>query len=748
MDEERGALCIRRLSFNTHTAMEPPEQVFEDSVLEEIEQNFPKLNGNKRNNVYLDNAGAALYGREQLKAVFDDLSSNIYSNPHSCAKTKAEVDRARDTVLEHFGTSPEEYSVIFTSGATGAIRLIGETSMVGRSLVYVDECHTSVVGLRELAEGWKCLSREEFLSKEVLDGLDKPVVLAFPAMSNFCGSKFPLSRIDEIKERSSDSCLILLDAASFVSTSHLDLSRHKPDFVCVSFYKMFGYPTGLGALIVRNGDAAESLRSSKRYFGGGTVAMSLVRKGVNKPRESLHDSLEDGTLPFLDIVSLRHGFSLLKRLSMTMIQGHTFALAKYLYGSLKRLKHDNGGSLVEVYSRTDFDDPESQGPIVNFNLLQSDGSHFGFLAFKRLAEQENVVVRTGCFCNVGACQRYLGFTDDDTMDNFLNGHVCGDDVDLGSDGRPIGSIRISFGYYSKKEDADVVIEILRKYFLNVSQNPLAVVRDPGTAKISGIFVYPVKSCAPMAVEESEIGPTGFKYDRHWAIMKGSKCLSQKDLKTLCLVRPKIEAGQKVLTLSFPNMEPLRVPLDLEGSESPSNNEVCVGKVCGVGIDGLDCGQAASDWLEEATGEPDLRLIRLLERRSRNGQRLSLSNAGQYLVLNRSSAEKLCDELDTDWVLGQFRGNIVLDGCPANSEAVWDEIVLGDSVRLRKVRNCTRCGMIRIDQKSGEDTDVLHSELTKRTEKGFSFGVLFDLATESEELGAKIRLGDAARIIGK
>ena len=48
-----------------------------------------------------------------------------------------------------------------------------------------------------------------------------------------------------------------------------------------------------------------------------------------------------------------------------------------------------------------------QGGILTFNLLKQDGSHYGFNAFRRVAEMEAVDARTGCFCNVGACQRYV-----------------------------------------------------------------------------------------------------------------------------------------------------------------------------------------------------------------------------------------------------------------------------------------------------------------------------------------------------
>lgn len=45
--------------------------------------------------------------------------------------------------------------------------------------------------------------------------------------------------------------LVLLDAAAYLPTHDLDLTTHPADFVVASFYKMFGYPTGLGALVLR-----------------------------------------------------------------------------------------------------------------------------------------------------------------------------------------------------------------------------------------------------------------------------------------------------------------------------------------------------------------------------------------------------------------------------------------------------------------------------------------------------------------
>jgi molybdenum cofactor sulfurtransferase len=83
-----------------------------------------------------------------------------------------------------------------------------------------------------------------------------------------------------------DNWFICLDASALVSTSDLDLSEWQPDFVCLSFYKMFGYPTGVGALLVRR--SSEHLLQ-KKYFGGGTVQVALAASDFFKPKPQLSD---------------------------------------------------------------------------------------------------------------------------------------------------------------------------------------------------------------------------------------------------------------------------------------------------------------------------------------------------------------------------------------------------------------------------------------------------------------------------
>ena len=99
---------------------------------------------------------------------------------------------------------------------------------------------------------------------------------------------------------------MLVDAAAFVPTNPLDLSRHQPDFVVVSFYKMFGCPTGLGCLLVR-ADAIDVLQDS--YWGGGQVALATAGSDFRVMHCQPSERLEDGTQAFLDIASIKHGFA-------------------------------------------------------------------------------------------------------------------------------------------------------------------------------------------------------------------------------------------------------------------------------------------------------------------------------------------------------------------------------------------------------------------------------------------------------
>ncbi|XP_055561158.1 molybdenum cofactor sulfurase [Falco cherrug] len=445
------------------------------------EREFPRLRGI----TYLDHAGSALFPESLLKAFTDDLRNNIYGNPHSqnisSKLTYDTIEHVRYRILQHFHTTAEDYTIIFTSGCTAALKLVAEafpwipegTKQPSSRFCYLTDSHTSVVGMRGITASMNVLSvpvkPKEILTEESRllaeeQNCTTPHLFCYPAQSNFSGTKYPLSWIQDIKSRKlypikvPGKWFVLLDAASYVSSSPLDLGAHQADFIPISFYKIFGFPTGLGALLVNN-RIAPLLR--KTYFGGGTAAAYLAGEDFYFPRKSIAERFEDGTVSFLDIIALKHGFDVLEKLTggMEKIKQHTFALTHYTYNVLSTLRYANGAPVVHIYSDTDFSNPDVQGPIINFNLLNENGEVIGFSEVDKMASLYNIHVRTGCFCNTGACQMHLGISDEDIQRNLQAGHVCGDDIDI-VDGRPTGSVRISFGYMSSFEDAQSFLKFI------------------------------------------------------------------------------------------------------------------------------------------------------------------------------------------------------------------------------------------------------------------------------------------------
>lgn len=226
-----------------------------------------------KDQVYLDYTASGQYQVSQIREQSDLLTDNLFNNPHSrnpsSLFTEDSIHEIRNKILAFFNTNKDEYSVVFTSGATGALKIISESFPwePNSEFWYSLYNHNSVLGIREIAldnkVSYRCFDEDE-INKKIEDAEKGKVrmqdssynLFAYPAECNFSGSKFPLEWIEKFHNRKiwgkNVTWLVILDAAAFVPTNKLDLSKYRPDFVTISFYKMFGWPTGLGALIVKN----------------------------------------------------------------------------------------------------------------------------------------------------------------------------------------------------------------------------------------------------------------------------------------------------------------------------------------------------------------------------------------------------------------------------------------------------------------------------------------------------------------
>ena len=423
-----------------------------------------------KGHIYLDYTGGSLYAESQLRWHTSLLKNRVLGNPHSLNPTSAAMtqmaEEARRRVLVFFNASPDEYVVIFTPNASGALKLIGEAYPFseGDHFLLTFDNHNSVNGIREYARTRGVattyvplvLPETRVDENELLRMLDELPggaangLFAYPAQSNFSGVQHPLEWIETAQERGWD---VILDAAAFVATNHLDLGRWKPDFVPLSFYKMFGYPTGVGCLLARR-DALAKLK--RPWFAGGTITVASVQGD----KHYLHDSeaaFEDGTLNYLSLPAVAIGLDHLTSVGLDVIHERVRCLTAWLLGRLHGLHHGNGREVLHIYGPLD---THMRGGTVTMNFYDPDSQFFDHRVVEEEAARVTISLRTGCFCNPGGGELTLGISESELETCFAQPQqrLTLDDFRHCIDGKSTGAVRVSFGIASNFADAYRFVE--------------------------------------------------------------------------------------------------------------------------------------------------------------------------------------------------------------------------------------------------------------------------------------------------
>jgi selenocysteine lyase/cysteine desulfurase len=425
-----------------------------------------------RDEVYVDFTGGGLYAESQVQRHLALLRDGLFGNPHSLSPASVRagetVESARRRVLAYFRADPDEYVVIFTANASHALKLVGEAYPFGagdRFLLTFDN-HNSVNGIREFARAAGADTTYVPLAAELR--VDEAVVaralagphagghalFAYPAQSNFSGVQHPLEWIPRAQASGWD---VLLDAAAFVPTNRLDLSLWHPDFVTLSFYKMFGYPTGVGALLARR---SALVRLRRPWFAGGTIALASVQadRHLLAPGAA---AFEDGTVDYLGIPAVEYGFDVLERVGIEAVHRHVAGLTATLLAGLSAIRYPDGRPALQVFGPTN---GERRGATIALNFLRADGSLLDHQEVERRAAEQRVSLRTGCFCNPGAGEAAFLLTRGEIercfpLETVADAHVpyrqC-----LGPSS-VTGAVRLSFGMASNEADVARVLAFAR-----------------------------------------------------------------------------------------------------------------------------------------------------------------------------------------------------------------------------------------------------------------------------------------------
>lgn len=272
------------------------------------------------------------------------------------------------------------------------------------------------------------------------------------------------------------------------------------------------------------------------------------------------------------------------------------------------------------------------------------------------------------------------------------------------------------------------------------------------ARVAGLNIYPVKSCAGVPLQTVTIGRAGFEHagvgDREWMVVDGQTgiFLTQRQLPRMALIGPAIEAS--VLRLTAPGHAPLSVPL---GDFALRQATLSV-KVWNHSCMAFDEGDAAAAWLKGVLGRParlarfDPSHRRLSNREwTQNVEALNrFSDGYPILTISQSSLDELNDRLAEagrdQLPMNRFRPNLVIDEVGPGDEDRFIALTRGD-LALAPVKPCPRCPVPSIDQATGtfgeDPLDILSRYRDHKT-----LGVVFGQNTiVTAGFGTTLSVGD-------
>lgn len=219
-------------------------------------------------------------------------------------------------------------------------------------------------------------------------------------------------------------------------------------------------------------------------------------------------------------------------------------------------------------------------------------------------------------------------------------------------------------------------------------------------KITGLFVYPVKSMRGTQVSSFELSARGPRFDRNWMLVdEAGLFMTQRKTPRLALLEPTLT--EDALVIRDATGQHLHVPLDADAGRRPVT-------VWRDQFDAIDCGDAAAAFCSTALGHP-CRLVRMADDAHRRldpkyvsdaNAQTGFADAYPVLIANEASLAELNSRLPTPVPMNRFRPNVVVQGPSAWAEDGWARLTLG-AVTLDAVKPCARCVVITTDQLTAE-----------------------------------------------
>ncbi|HYO89297.1 MAG TPA: MOSC N-terminal beta barrel domain-containing protein [Candidatus Limnocylindrales bacterium] len=243
--------------------------------------------------------------------------------------------------------------------------------------------------------------------------------------------------------------------------------------------------------------------------------------------------------------------------------------------------------------------------------------------------------------------------------------------------------------------------------------------------VSALVIYPVKSCAGIALSQVHFGHTGPDLDRRWMVVAEDDgellALTQRETPRLALAQPSLIGGE--LVLRAPGVGHLRVPIE---DDRPATRTAMLRA---DNLQVMDEGLEAAEWFGELL-DAEVRFVRLPNAVSRRVSSkyapepayTSLTDGYPALLVSEESLfdlnERLVERGSNPVEMRRFRPNIVVRGVSAFAEDEWKHIRLGE-LPFDVVKPCARCAITTVDPALGEVVDAREPLTTLATYRRLS-----------------------------
>jgi selenocysteine lyase/cysteine desulfurase len=230
------------------------------------------------------------------------------------------------------------------------------------------------------------------------------------------------------------------------------------DFVALSFYKLCGYPTGVGALVGRRAALHELVRPA---FAGGTVEFVSVLADRYLLKDGA-EGFEDGTGNFLAWSAVPAGVQMLKNIGVPAIGAHVNGLTERMLRGMLALHHGNGTPAIHIHGPSGV---KERGGTIAFNVAEADQNIIDHEVIVDSAADRGICLRGGCFCNPGAAERAFRYSASELAAAL---DLVGRNFSLSAmrralGNKPVGAVRASLGYGSKAADVDALLDFLSEF---------------------------------------------------------------------------------------------------------------------------------------------------------------------------------------------------------------------------------------------------------------------------------------------